>query len=140
MYRYQREAEGRTLHLSPNTDTGYLGVFVFGERYSAYRCNAQRHLGFFNTAVEAAVAVAKATKEVAAIPVPPTQASVPIGGSIEAALDASATNLPPNHKLFTCRVSRPEMGKKGSLISAYIQAFNSRFKFSVPCERDFMMR
>ena len=72
---------------------------------------------------------------------PPAQASEAISGSMEAVLDPSATNLPPNQKLFKCRVSwRPEMGKKGSLISAYIPSSNSRFKFSVPCERDFMMR
>ena len=59
-----KEAEGYTLYLSPNSATGYLGVSAptksHGYRYAA--TYADKHLGMFDTAVEAAVAYAKAVQ------------------------------------------------------------------------------
>ena len=56
-----KEAEGYKLHLSLTNPTGYLGVRQEGsDRYSARYSN--QHIGMFDTAVEAAVAYAKAVE------------------------------------------------------------------------------
>ena len=74
-------------------------------------------------------------------PPPPPPGSFPISGSIEAVLDPLATNLPPNHKLFECRVVwRPEIGGAHSSISAYVSAIGKRVRFHVPSDTDFKVR
>ena len=56
------EAEGFRLHTSAYSSTGYLGVYVLRNgRFKAVR--GAKHLGTFVTAVEAAVAFAKAAAE-----------------------------------------------------------------------------
>jgi len=76
------EAEGMRLHLSSSSSTGYKGVYK-GDRGNSGRFRAQTyrsgpggencHLGFFDTAVEAAVAYARAVMEEAAAEVEETQ-------------------------------------------------------------------
>ena len=56
------EAEGYELHLSPDTPTGYLNVYRVSSGFQAK--HEDQYLGTFETAVEAAVAVAKAAKGV----------------------------------------------------------------------------
>ena len=52
------EAEGLQLHLSDKTSTGYMGVRDETGRFRAERSHV--HLGYFDTALEAAVAYARA--------------------------------------------------------------------------------
>jgi len=89
------EAEGLRLHLSSSSSTGYKGVSK-GERGNSGRFRAQTytggetcHLGFFDTAVEAAVAYARAVGEYQPQP-PPTVATEAEGLKLHLS-DKSAT-------------------------------------------------
>ena len=70
------EAEGLRLHLSSSSSTGYKGVRADRSRYQAQRRAGERnvYLGIFDTAVEAAVAYARAVGEYQPPP-PPTVAA-----------------------------------------------------------------
>ena len=62
------EAEGLRLHLSSSNATGYMGVYTataWGGRFQASRCynGGRQVIGNFATAVEAAVAYARAAGE-----------------------------------------------------------------------------
>jgi len=59
------EAEGLRLHLSSTNSTGYVGVYVNGRRDGRFRViltldSKQQTVGIFGTAVEGAVAYARA--------------------------------------------------------------------------------
>ena len=60
------EAEGYKLFLSTKSATGYMGVFKKGGRFQARRMVDYKEvqLGYYDTAVEAAVAIAKHAAEV----------------------------------------------------------------------------
>ena len=73
------EAEGYTLFRSENANSGYLGVTLCRNRYQAFY---QRYLGRFDTAVAAAVAVAKAVEAAG-------------GGSVKQVLQREATPSDP---------------------------------------------
>ncbi|EOD25865.1 hypothetical protein EMIHUDRAFT_206065 [Emiliania huxleyi CCMP1516] len=64
-----QEAEGLRLHLSSTNSTGYTGVSWTGSRFAVeIKLNGRRvHLGTFDTAVEAAVAYARAGGEAPAV-------------------------------------------------------------------------
>ena len=66
------EAEGLRLHLSSRSSTGYMGVSKHpstGRFKAEHRVDGRQvYLGLFDTAVEAAVAYARATGEAAAEP------------------------------------------------------------------------
>ena len=55
------EAKGLKLHMSDRSSTGYRGVYQDGGRFAAQMCVEGKNvrLGTFDTAVEAAVAVAR---------------------------------------------------------------------------------
>ncbi|EOD28286.1 hypothetical protein EMIHUDRAFT_114210 [Emiliania huxleyi CCMP1516] len=71
------EAEGLRLHLSSSSSTGYRGVYEHSGRYQAKRWvdGKEVYLGSFATAVEAAVAYARAVGEYQPPPAPPTVAA-----------------------------------------------------------------
>ena len=60
------EAEGYKLHLSPDTPTGYVGVYRVSSGFQAK--HEDEYLGTFETAVAAAVAVAKAAIRPSTLP------------------------------------------------------------------------
>ncbi|EOD31629.1 Hypothetical protein EMIHUDRAFT_231600 [Emiliania huxleyi CCMP1516] len=67
---FATEAEGLRLHLSSSSNTGYQGVYNLASgRFEAKRKVDGRtvHLGYFATAVEAAVAYARAMSEASAV-------------------------------------------------------------------------
>ncbi|EOD41433.1 hypothetical protein EMIHUDRAFT_448797 [Emiliania huxleyi CCMP1516] len=75
-FKAQRRAEGLRLHLSSSNATGYKGVYEHSGRFKAQRRVGGRlgSIGKFDTAVEAAVAYARAVGEYQP-PAPPTVAT-----------------------------------------------------------------
>ena len=112
------EAEGLRLHLSSSSSTGYKNVFKDGSRFKVeHRVDGRQvRVGSFDTAVEAAVAYARAVgeegpaplphpakrpRESAAAPVPTAPSSAPAAAAASSAspFAPSAPSLPPS-RLF----------------------------------------
>ena len=81
------EVDGLQLHLSPSSHTGYKGVGKQnsgpGKQYQAHLGHgAGSSLGYFSTAVEAAVAYAKRVKELRGSKAPAPKAPAPISDAV----------------------------------------------------------
>ena len=116
------EAHGLKLHLSKSGSTGYLHVYPVGERFRARVKGAkQGDLGVFDSAVEAAVAVAKKLLE-------PTQSLVTEAQGLKLHLSSRGNNttgyrgvsFEPDRNVFRAMIGKARLGTFKTAVEAAV--------------------